>query len=530
MAQQRQHTHTRAVKKERPLHSPSMQQRARIVRRHFFMRILLTLTITFGIFVFCAIAYIIIKAQFATAQMHIQTLMPTYNQSHHNTTITIPKKSAQHSFLHNSLSAAGSLVGKRTPLRGEKSGTINILLLGKGTPDHPGKDLTDTIMIARINVRKGKIALLSLPRDLYVRIPGTQNATKINALYRYGLEHNRSATTIITAIETITQLPIHYFLVADFDAFTAVVDALGGINVMVEQSINDTHYPGPHYSYETFTLTQGLHHLDGATALKYVRTRHNDPEGDFGRAKRQQHVLQAMKNKAFSIGTLSNPLTIGKLLDAMGAHIRTNMDLATLTSFVALLPQLDTQNITTVVIDAWKPESLLRVVHVGKMFALVPRAGRFNYTEIATTAHTIFDRLARERLQAEVAREKPTITLIRAGATKTTIARVRTIVAHTLAIDQRAIHISKTPIATNQTHATISDHTNGAKPFTFTALLRTLGATIKQGHSMHNATSDFTIILGTDADTFFHKSTISKKQFETADLSHGNDVMILQEH
>ncbi len=515
--------------------------------KHHYRRTLLAIVAALCVFVIGAFLYIGAKAYFATAQMRIQTFAPAYTTapptetpsttgpSRHRETITIqkddpaPNELAQKSFLRDSLSAASSLVGKRTPLRGEKNGAINILLLGKGTPDHPGRDLTDTIMIARIDVRRGKVALLSLPRDLYVRIPGTQSATKINALYRYGLEHNRGATPIIAAVETITQLPIHYFLVADFDAFTAVVDALGGINVTVERPINDTRYPGPGYSYETFTLAPGLQRLDGATALKYVRTRHGDPEGDFGRAKRQQHVLQAIKNKAFSIGTLSNPLTIGKLFDAMGAHIRTDMDLTTLTSLVALLPQLDTQNITTVVIDAWKANSLLRVIHVGKMFALVPRAGRFDYTEIAATAQAIFDRPAQERLRTEVAREHPTITLIRAGATKATLTRVRTLIANALAIDQRAIRIAPRTITPTKAHAAVIDYTESAKPFTFTALLRTLGATAHQDNLMRSPTTDFAIVLGADADAFFRESAISKEQFETADLSRGNDVMILQE-
>lgn len=300
------------------------------------------------------------------------------------------------SFVGDTFRAAASLVSdRRTPLDGESAGRVNILLLGKGNEFHPGQNLTDTLMIASINTKTKKIALLSLPRDFYVHIPGTKIPIKINALYQYGLTNNLGVGPIIGAIQTLTDLRIHYFLLADFDAFTSIVDALGGINVEVLRNITDTRYPGPNYSYQTFAVKKGLQKMDGATALKYVRSRHGDPEGDFGRAKRQQQTLQAIKNKAFSLGTFANPLTMGKLLDAISDNIRTDMSLTDMSSLMSLTKNLDTQNITTVVVDAWKPNSLLRVSNFGRAFGLVPRAGKYNYNEIGELADTIFNRNAR---------------------------------------------------------------------------------------------------------------------------------------
>ncbi len=504
-----------------------------LLRRFFFV---------FGFFILAGIIgsifYVGMKAYNASvhiASPSVGTSKKTYASSDTKTTPTHSSPQSDHSFVRDSLSAAGSLVGKRTPLRGEKDGFINILLLGKGSKGHPGENLTDTIMLARINVTDGKIALLSLPRDLYVRIPGTKSATKINALYDYGLRNGHDADFIIQSVIAITQLPIHYFLVADFDAFTSIVDALGGINVMVKRKINDTRYPGPHYSYETFTLEPGLTHMDGATALKYVRSRHGDPEGDFGRAKRQQQVLQAIKNKAFSLGTLSNPVTLGKIFDALGDHIHTDMSIADITSLVALLPQLDTQNITTVVIDAWQRDSLLRAVHIGKMFALVPRAGRFDYTEIRTAAHTIFERLARERVRTEIAREKPTILLVRAGAKERTVSRVRTLIADTLGIPLSQIRTITAHKGMRLHHAQIIDFTDTMKPFSLTALLRLLGAEriTKASFSLENTDTrtdaDIHIILGTQADDFFSESALSQEQFEEASAIEGDRVMIITE-
>ncbi len=494
-----------------------------------------------SIFVLGSFAYVGFKAYNATTNMHVVArdkltppvdLISSKSDSNlHTETITLTQRqdnSHKDSILQETFSAAGSFFGKRTVLAGESDGIINILLLGKGVDGHPGKDLTDTIMIARINISKGKIALLSLPRDLYVRIPGTKQATKINALYSYGLEKDGSAATIVSAIENITQLPMHYFLVADFDAFISVVDALGGINVDVERDINDTRYPGPNYSYETFTLSSGLQHLDGSTALKYVRTRHGDPEGDFGRAKRQQHVLQAIKNKAFSLGTLSNPASLGKIFDALGAHVRTNMSIAEMTSFVALLPRLDTQNITTVVVDAWKPDSLLRVMHVGKMFALVPRAGRFDYSEIRISAQTIFERLAQERLRTEVARENPRIVIVRRGASMQSARFVQELLTSSLDLPKGRITIDSSHSPdTLQPHARIIDHTDTRKPFTLTALVSLIGAEIETAQDNQSIPSaDVVILLGNNADTFFKNNLISREEFDNADVQYGNRVII----
>lgn len=508
---------------------------------HLWRRRILATLATFGVFAFGAAAYVGFKAYSATSHMQLTRYTSSTAATKIDKTdtseaasetdtkkvevIDITLREDDHSFVRDTLSAAGALVGKRTPLTGEDTGYVNILLLGKGTEDHPGKDLTDTIMLARIDVDKGRIGLLSLPRDMYVMIPGTKSATKINALYNYGLRNNLGAAPIVDAVEDVTDLDVHYFLVVDFDAFTSVVDALGGINVDVQRDILDRTYPGPNYSYEVFELDAGLQHLDGATALKYVRTRHNDPEGDFGRAKRQQQTLQAIKNKAFSLGTLSNPLRLGEIFDALGDHIRTNISFADMTSLVALLPQLDTQNITTVVVDAWKADSLLRVDHVGAMFVLVPRAGRFDYTEIRDSAHTIFDRIEHDRILAEVAREKPTVVISRAGASYATAQRVRTLIADSLGLRTSAISITS---STDQhdDHARIIDHADTRTPFTLTALFRTLGTQQITENSDSKTKADITVVLGSDADDFFAVSSVSQEEFEAADTASSDRVMI----
>ena len=298
----------------------------------------------------------------------------------------------------------------RAPLPGELDGRTNILIFGKAKEKDDGQNLTDTIMVASFDFSRKKIALLSLPRDLYVEIPGTNVFTKLNVLYQIDQNSGSGADTIRQAVSTITGLPIHAFAALDYDGFTRIVDIVGGISLYVNQDLFDPRFPGPNYSYETFSLQKGWQDLDGATALKYVRERHSDPEGDFGRAKRQQAVLSALKKKAFSLKTLLNPIAISGVIDTLGSHIRTDLSLENMQSLVELASEFDTANIATAVIDAWKKDSLLRVSHVPvgavSMFILLPRTG--DWSETRELASSIFDldslKARQEAIEAEDAR------------------------------------------------------------------------------------------------------------------------------
>ncbi|QQS20856.1 MAG: LCP family protein [Candidatus Moraniibacteriota bacterium] len=318
----------------------------------------------------------------------------------------------------DTLSGAGSLISPLTereqfPLLGESEGRTNILLLGKSNEHTAGQHLTDTIMVASLDFERKKIALLSLPRDLYVTLPELNLSAKINSLYQYDVKNNTGADTIKVAVSEITNLPIHYFAVVDYDGFSGVVDALGGVSVYVERDLFDPRFPGPNYSYETFDIKRGWHTLDGKTALKYVRERHADPEGDFGRAKRQHDVLLALRNKAFSLKILLNPLAIGNVIESLSEHIRTDLSPKEMRSLVARAEEFDTKNISTAVLDAWKKTSLLRVSHIPvgpiAMFILLPRTG--NWSETRELAENIFDIEKIEERKRLIVEESATIVL-----------------------------------------------------------------------------------------------------------------------
>lgn len=252
-------------------------------------------------------------------------------------------------------------------LRGENEGRINILLVGLAGKNYPGANLTDSIIVASINPKTFQTALLSIPRDFYVQIPGTKSFTKINALYARSEDTDESGKTGIDdlkeTVSNITGLPINYYIALDFDGFRQIIGELGGVNIQVPKTIHDERYPGPNYSYQTFEIGPGLQELDGETALKYARTRH-DEDGDFGRAFRQQQILEAARSKAYSLGTILNIPKLNEILDTLGEHLRTDIQLDELYSFLELLNKIDTHTTINKVLDAGKPDSVMAVSHV----------------------------------------------------------------------------------------------------------------------------------------------------------------------
>lgn len=318
------------------------------------------------------------------------------------------------SFFEGVRLVGASLIASPKHLAGYKEGRINILLLGRAGEKHPGKHLTDTVMLLSIDTKEKRVALLSLPRDLLVPLPDTPNTVKINTLYQYGLRSRDGADLVKQSVGTITGLPIHYFATIDFDGFEQVIDTLGGIQIDVVRDIYDTRYPGKNYSYETFELKQGWQKLDGKTALKYARVRHGDPEGDFGRAKRQQQILQAVRDRAWSLPTFLNPITLTRLLESLGDSVDTDITPEAARSLLTLAETIDTKEVSTVVVDAWKKASLLRVTHIesssGRAFALVPRSGTWN--EVGTLAKNIFQADSIEKRRDQIEEERATLLIL----------------------------------------------------------------------------------------------------------------------
>lgn len=216
-------------------------------------------------------------------------------------------------------------------VRRDTHGHTNILLLGVGGEGHDGSNLTDTIIIASVDNKNKSVAMLSIPRDLYVNNPEVGWGSRINSVYQFILDKTqddkeKAMRVLIEQIESIFGIQIQYYAKVDFTGFVDVVDALGGIEVNPAEPLIDPFYPGPDGSLQSFDplyIRAGEQTLDGETALKYARSR--ETTSDFERAKRQQEVLVAMKDKALRIGFLLNPMKLKNLYKVISKNFETNM-------------------------------------------------------------------------------------------------------------------------------------------------------------------------------------------------------------
>jgi LCP family protein required for cell wall assembly len=291
-------------------------------------------------------------------------------------------------------------LAQNNPLRGEKEGRINILLLGKGGEGHQGENLTDTIIVLSIKtnlaylpeVEVEKASFISIPRDLWIQPFDSDYWCRINAVKTYGENlngKNQGIKVLEKTIEEISGLPIHYYLILDFQGFINIVDALGGIDLEIEEEIFDPLFPTPGRGYETFSLEKGKHHFDGQLALKYVRTRHS-LRGDFDRARRQQKMLEAIKEESFSGGIISDLKFLNKLLQTLSEHLRTNIQPTEISRFIEISSQISPTKTINKVIDSNPIDGLLRGARINGASVLLLR--NEDFSEIQELFQNIFSK------------------------------------------------------------------------------------------------------------------------------------------
>lgn len=280
------------------------------------------------------------------------------------------------------------LMGASTKkLDGALEGRTNFLILGIGGAGHEGPNLADTIMIISINNTENTISMISIPRDLLVPVQGL-GMRKINSLNSIESRNkNNGANLTVQTIENILGIPIHYFIRIDFKAFEAIIDALDGIDIYVPQSFSDPFYPlGPN-QYQTVSFTKGLNHFDGATALKYARSRYTT--SDYDRAKRQQEIIKAVKNKSLKIKTWLNPSSMIKIWKSLNKHVTTNLEKNEIQTLIGLIPELNTKNITQVIFTDAPDNFLYATTTKNGAFALLPNIP--DYSELKNVAVHIFE-------------------------------------------------------------------------------------------------------------------------------------------
>ena len=214
--------------------------------------------------------------------------------------------------------------------------SINILVLGKGGEGHTAPNLTDTIMLSKINKESQNVSIISLPRDIWI----DSIKAKLNTAYYYG-----GFKMAGESVKEVTGQPVNYVVVVDFSLFKDLVDSIGGIDVEVENSFIDEKYPIAGLEndlcggdrlykcrYETIQFTKGLQHMNGELALKFVRSRNavGDEGTDLAREKRQQEVISAVRKKVLSREVLLNKDVLQNLYSIFITHIETDIDQKTM--------------------------------------------------------------------------------------------------------------------------------------------------------------------------------------------------------
>ena len=264
---------------------------------------------------------------------------------------------------------------------------LNIRLLGiRGIGDPNGGLLTDTIIVMSVKPQTGELALISIPRDLYVDIPHRDYRNKINEVYSVGASDEswqRGLKYSKEAVSQVTGLDIHYAVSVDFEAFKEVIDVLNGVTITLTSPFSETNQ----FEEGIIDLPAGTQNIDGDTALLYARARFSS--SDFDRSKRQQQLLISVKEKALSLGVVSNPVKVISMLNSLGNHVKIDAELWEIQELIGIIYKIDTLSIKRMVFDTSKKGLLYSSRDSKGSYILLPEGG--NFDEIIKVCQNIFN-------------------------------------------------------------------------------------------------------------------------------------------
>jgi len=182
--------------------------------------------------------------------------------------------------------------------------SFNFVALGVDQRTEGELTRTDTLMLGTVDVAEGRVSIVSIPRDLVVEIPG-YGYDRINSVYVYGEQYKEPDGGIGLLKRTIERnfgVPIHHHGLVDFNCFRTAIDSVGGVTIDVPRTIDDPYYPTEDYGHKRVHFDAGIQWMDGERALEYARTRYAD--NDFGRIRRQQLVVAALRTELLSLRSL----------------------------------------------------------------------------------------------------------------------------------------------------------------------------------------------------------------------------------
>lgn len=374
-------------------------------------------------------------------------------------------------------------------LKGEEEDRINFLILGQGGAKHDGPYLTDTIMVISLKPSTKQIAIISLPRDLVVPIPGW-GLKKINSANAYGEMNGPEQGAVLASqvVEQVLGISIHYYARLSFSGFAQVIDDLGGVPITIERSFTDNQYPTDYNGTTVVSFEAGWQILDGTKALQYVRSRHgsNGEGSDFARARRQQNLLLALKEKLLSPATFLNPALTLRLYRTLSNSIETNLEASEAIRLVQLVREVDINHIITRVFDNTPQGLLSETIGPDGAYLLVPKVS--DYSQLQKAAQDIFQ-------TNPFMQEVPSL-IIENGTSLPGLAE-----STSLELSQQGFKVLRFGNAghPNYPRTIIYDYTNGTKPLSRTQLESLFGVRAvileptKEEHQ-----GDFRLILGAD--------------------------------
>jgi LCP family protein required for cell wall assembly len=255
----------------------------------------------------------------------------------------------------------------------KESNREDILVLGmRGGTDaeseNAGRYLTDTIMLFSYDKESKRASLVSLPRDLYVKIYGKNE--KLNAAYEMGLTRGDGLGYVKKLFSQISGVYVDNVIVFNFNSFEAIVDQLGGVDITLKEPFVEKQQWG----YE-FSLPAGKNHLDGKTALYYARSRFSS--NDFDRARRQQELIFAIKEKALKMDLLAEPTKAIGLLNTVNKNVDTDINLLDVAGLADMGKNIDTSpaNFKHYVVST---ENLLYQTSINGIYVLLPNNDNFD--------------------------------------------------------------------------------------------------------------------------------------------------------
>lgn len=298
----------------------------------------IVLVVSFGAFILVQASQFEVTAV-PTADVTLPTPVVAYNDY-------------SNAIVDNSLVMLDGSTIELTPWDGQSRFTMIMVGLDRRQGETGLAYRTDTMMLVSIDPVNKTIGILSLPRDLYVVIPGYASRQRINSALVLG-EINRAGSgpsLMMATVQNNFGIRVNDFVAVDFQAFIDIVDAIGGIDITTDYTINDPQYPNLSYGYDPFYLPAGSHHLMGYDALRFARTRHGD--NDIHRAERQQQTLFAIRDRILNLNMVPTLLAQSPTLwNSMQDNIYTGLSFEQIIQLALYIKDIPRTNIKTGVVD-----------------------------------------------------------------------------------------------------------------------------------------------------------------------------------